>query len=133
MQNEKKKEIATGFINRMRVNLASAYVSIKTLVDLMLGFNDPTHLIEVDGLLPASRLHQQLVGQDAVVGAVPVAVEGDASGLPVLVEGLLETCRARRNKVSPCHPLLMHAHTHARAQALEHQKLVWPTEQQDDA
>lgn len=52
-----------------------------------------THLIEVDGLVPASCLHQKLVRQDPIIRAILVVVEGDAASLPVLVKGLLETCR----------------------------------------
>lgn len=57
------------------------------------GLNPDGYLVKVDGLVPASSLHQKLVRQHAIVRAVPVAVEGDAAGLPVLVERLLETCR----------------------------------------
>ena len=56
-------------------------------------FKSWTYLVEVDGLVPASCLHQKLVCQDAIVRAVPVAAVGDAAGLPVLVKSPLETCR----------------------------------------
>ncbi|TNN64529.1 E3 ubiquitin-protein ligase MYCBP2 [Liparis tanakae] len=72
------------------------FLRIAVLVTLLL--KPDTYQVEVDGLLPASRLHQQLVRQDAVIGAVPVAVVRDAAGLPVLVERLLETCKENHNK-----------------------------------
>lgn len=52
-----------------------------------------TYQVEVDGFVPASCLHQKFVRQDAVIGAIPVAVESDAASLPVLVECLLKSFR----------------------------------------
>lgn len=49
-----------------------------------------TCLFKVNRPVSSSRLHQQLVRQDAGIGSVPVVVGGDAAGLPVLIESLLE-------------------------------------------
>lgn len=49
-----------------------------------------TCLFKVNRPVSSSCLHQQLVRQDASIGSVPVVVDGDAAGLPVLIESLLE-------------------------------------------
>lgn len=49
-----------------------------------------THLVEVEGFLLVARLDEELVRQRPILGAVAVAVVGDAPGLPVPVEGGLE-------------------------------------------
>lgn len=50
----------------------------------------PKHLVEVERLLLVASLDEELVGQCPVLGAVTVAIMGDAAGLPVSVKGGLE-------------------------------------------
>ena len=49
------------------------------------------YLVEIDGFFPTSCLHQKFISQDAIIRAISVAGECDATSLPVLVKCLLES------------------------------------------
>lgn len=52
-----------------------------------------SYQVHVDWLFSAAGLHQEFVGQDAIFRAIPVVPLSDPTGLPVLIECLLQTCQ----------------------------------------
>ncbi len=52
-----------------------------------------SYQVHVDWLVSAAGLHQEFVGQDAIIRAILVVPLSDPTGLPVLIECLLQTCQ----------------------------------------